>query len=90
MLKPILVVFELVFIVPPSSFFFWIFRQSMTKNFAKGSEIYKLQSSPSAAINVKPQVHLNWRLHGCYIDCGGKVTQIAWKSGLAKIFCQWL
>ena len=53
MLKPIFVVFEQVLLTPPLYFFSLIFRQSVTKIFAKGSEIYKLQSSASPAINVE-------------------------------------
>ena len=50
--------------------------ESVTKIFAKGSEIHKLQSFLSPAINVELQVQFNQRLHNWNIDCGERGPQV--------------
>ena len=68
----------------------------VTKIFAKGSEIHKLQSFLSPTINVELQGQFNQRLHGYNIDCGERGTQVLEKwFGIAVlslivglIFCQ--
>ena len=46
--------------------------QLVTKIFAKGPKVHKLQSSFSPSINVELQVQFKQILHGYNIDCGGK------------------